>query len=141
MKGPDYTSHAYGPDSPEQAATLAELDRQITAYLALMEKKAGAGKYLIAITADHGQPVEPPPGGRVYLDDLRGQLNKRFANAVPFINYYDDAANNQLHLDTAKLQSAGVSLKQVAEYLESLEVFEAAFTEDEVRAAQAKLPK
>lgn len=141
MKGPDYTSHAHGPDSPEEAATLAELDRQITAYLALMEKKAGPGRYLIAITADHGQPTEPPPGGRVYLDDVRDQLNKKFQTAVPFINYYDDAANNQLHLDTAKLQAAGISLKQVADYLESLEVFEAAFTEDEVRAAQARLPK
>ena len=141
MKGPDYTSHAHGPDSPEQAATLAELDRQITAYLALMEKKAGPGRYVVAITADHGQAVEPPPGGRVYIDDVRAQLNKRFAAAVPFINYYDDAANNQLHLDTAKLQAAGISLKDVAAYLESLEVFEAAFTEDEVRAAQARLPK
>jgi predicted AlkP superfamily pyrophosphatase or phosphodiesterase len=141
MKGPDYTSHAYGPDSPEQAATLAELDRQITAYLALMDKKAGAGRYVVAITADHGQPVEPPAGGRVYLDDVKAQLTKRFAAAVPFINYYDDAANNQLHLDTAKLQAAGISLKDVAAYLESLEVFAAAFTEDEVRAAEARLPK
>ena len=43
MKGPDYTSHAHGPDSKEQAATLAELDKQIAAYLALMDKKAGPG--------------------------------------------------------------------------------------------------
>jgi predicted AlkP superfamily pyrophosphatase or phosphodiesterase len=140
MKGPDYTSHAHGPDSPEQAATLAELDRQITAYLALMDKKAGPGRHLTVITADHGQPVEPPPGGRVYLDDLRAQLNKRFAAAVPFINYYDDAANNQLYLNTAKLQAAGFSLKDVAAFLESLDVFEAAFTEDEIRAALPRLP-
>jgi len=141
MKGPDYTSHAYGPDSREQAATLAELDRQITSYLALMDKKAGAGRYVVAITADHGQPVEPPPGGRLYVDQIRDQLNTRFAAAVPFINYFDDGANNQMHLDTAKLQAAGVSLKDVAAFLESLEVFEAAFTEDEVRAAQARLPR
>ena len=141
MKGPDYTSHAYGPDSREQAATLAELDRQIAAYLALMDKKAGAGRYVVAVTADHGQPVEPPPGGRLYVDQIRDQLSKRFAAAVPFINYFDDGANNQMHLDTAKLQAAGVSLKDVAAFLESLEIFEAAFTEDEVRAAQARLPR
>ena len=63
----------------------------------------------------------------------------RFAAAVPFINYYDDAANNQLYLDTAKLQAAGFSLKDVAAFLEGLEVFEAAFTEDEVRAALPRL--
>jgi predicted AlkP superfamily pyrophosphatase or phosphodiesterase len=141
MKGPDYTSHAHGPDSPEQAATLAELDRQMAAYLELMDKKAGAGRHVVVITADHGQPVEPPPGGRVYLDDIIAQLNKRFDAEGKFINYYNDAANNQLHLDTARLQSLGFSLKDVASFLEGLEVFEAAFTEDEVRAAQSRLPK
>ena len=141
MKGPDYTSHAHGPDSPEQAATLAELDRQMAAYLALMDKKAGPGRHVTVITADHGQPVEPPAGGRVYLDQLIEQLNKRFDAEGKFINYYNDAANNQLHLDTARLQSLGFSLKDVAAFLEGLEVFEAAFTEDEVRAAQARLPK
>lgn len=140
MKGPDYTSHAHGPDSPEQAATLAELDRQMTAYLALMDKKAGPGRHVTVITADHGQPVEPPPGGRVYLDEVIAQLNTRFDPAGRFINYYNDAANNQLHLNTDRLQQLGVTLRDVAAFLEGLEVFDAAFTEDEVRAAQARLP-
>ena len=93
------------------------------------------------ITADHGSPAEPPAGGRVYQEDLVAQLNKRFDPEARFINYYNDPANNQLHLDTARLQSLGVSLRDVAAFLEGLEVFVAAFTEDEVRAAQAKLPK
>ena len=67
------------------------------------------------------------------------QLNKRFDAEGKFINYYNDAANNQLHLDTSRLQQLGFSLKDVAAFLEGLEVFEAAFTEDEVRAAQARL--
>ncbi|HUQ86605.1 MAG TPA: alkaline phosphatase family protein [Vicinamibacterales bacterium] len=141
MKGPDYTAHAYGPDSAEQRETLAELDRQITAYLALMDKKAGPQRSVTIITADHGAPPEPPPGGRVYLDDVIAQLNKKFDAEGKFVNYYNDAANNQLHLDTARLQSLGFSLKDVAAFLETLEVFEAAFTEDDVKAAQARLPK
>lgn len=141
MKGPDYTSHAYGPDSPELQATLGELDRQVTAYLALIDQKAGPGRSVFAVTADHGQPPEPPAGGRVYLDDLNAQIRSHFGGDGTFINYYGDAANNQLYLDTAKLQTMGVSLKDMAAYLEGLEVFEAAFTEDEVRAAQAKLPR
>jgi hypothetical protein len=112
----------------------------VAAYLQLIDKKAGPGRSLLVITADHGQPVEPPAGGRVYLDDLKAQLNKRFDPEGKFIDYYDDAANNQLHLNTARLQSLGFSLKDVAAFLETVGVFEAAFTEDEVRAAQAKLP-
>jgi len=141
MKGPDYVAHAYGPDSKELAETLAELDRQMSAYLALMDKKAGPGRHVTVVTADHGTPGEPPPGGRVYLDEVIAQLNKRFASVGTFINYYNDGANNQLHLDTAKLQASGISLREVAAFLESLDVFEAAFTEDEVVAAQARLPR
>ncbi len=141
MKGPDYTSHAHGPDSPEMPLTLAELDRQVTEYLALIDRKAGPGRSVFIVTADHGQPPEPPAGGRVFLDDVIAQLNKTFDAEGKFINYYNDAANNQLHLDTARLQSLGFSLKDVAAFLEGLEAFEAAFTEDDVRAAQARLPR
>ena len=141
IKGPDYTSHAYGPDSPEQPVTLAELDRQIAAYLALMDTKAGPGRHVVVITADHGQPNEPPAGGRVYMDEIIPQLNKRFDPEGRIIDYYNDAANNQFHLNTARLQSLGFSLRDVAAFLEGLDIFEAAFTEDEVRAAQARLPR
>ncbi|MBY0492624.1 MAG: alkaline phosphatase family protein [Cyanobacteria bacterium] len=142
MKGPDYTAHEYGPQSNEQRETLAELDRQIAAYLALVDKKVGGpGRSVTIITADHGAPPEPPPGGRVYLDQVIDQLKKKFDATGQIINYYDDAANNQLHLDTARLQTLGFSLKDVAAFLDGLEVFEAAFTEDEVKAAQARLPK
>src|SRR6185295_16691723 len=47
MKGPDYTGHAYGPDSPEIKETLSELDRQIAKLLALLDRKAGAGESVI----------------------------------------------------------------------------------------------
>ena len=141
MKGPDYTAHAYGPDSKEQAATLAELDRQVTAYLHLIDKKAGSGRSVMVITGDHGHVAEPPPGGRVYLDEIIAQLNKRFDLESRFINYYNDAPTNQMYLDADRLKSRGFSLKDVAAFLETMDVFAAAFTEDEVKAAQARLSK
>jgi hypothetical protein len=142
MKGPDYTSHAHGPQSAEQRETLAELDRQIAAYLQLVDKKAGGpGRSVTIITADHGMPGAPPAGGRIYLEDVIEQLKQKFDADGRIINYYNDAANNQLHLNTERLQTLGITLRDVAAFLEGLEMFEAAFTEDEVKAAQARLPK
>ena len=141
MKAPDYTSHAHGPASPEMRETLAELDRQVAAYLQLMDKKAGPGRSVLVVTADHGQPTEPQPGGRVFLDDIKAQLNTRFDPEGKIITYYDDAANNQIHMDTDRLRARGFSLKDVAAFLGANETFAAVFTEDEVRAAQARLPK
>lgn len=141
MKAPDYTAHAHGPDSKETQETLAELDRQIAAYLALIDRKAGAGQSVTVITADHGTPGEPRAGRRFYPEEIIPLIHKKFDPAGRIVQYYGDAAGNQLHLDTARIQSLGFSLKDVATFLESLDMFAAAFTEDEVRVAQTRLAR
>ena len=83
MKGPDYASHMHGPDSPELKATLVELDRQMAAYLALMEKKAGPGRSLTVVTADHGTPGGPGPWRRHHTDEIIALVNKRFDPEAP----------------------------------------------------------
>lgn len=141
MKGPDYTGHAYGPDSPEIRATLAELDKQMASLLALLEQRAGPNRSVVAITADHGMPPEPVNGERVYTPAITEAIHARFdPEGKRVVQYYEDAANNQLYIDTARLESLGFSLRDLAKMLESLPHFAAAFTEDDVRAAQAKLP-
>jgi len=141
MKGPDYAAHMHGPDSPELKATLAELDRQMAAYLALMEKKAGPGRSLTVITADHGTPGGPAPWRRHHTYEIIALVNQRFDPEARIIQYYGDAANSQLFIDTDRLQSLRFTLKQVADMLEGLGFIAAAFTEEEVRASQARLPK
>jgi hypothetical protein len=141
MKGPDYASHMHGPDSPELRETLAELDRQMARYLALVEQKAGPGRSLTVVTADHGMPGDPQPWRRHYTDELIGLINQQFDPEGKVVQYYNDGANNQLFIDTARLQARGFTLKQVAAMLEALDFLDAAFTEDEVRAAQAALRK
>jgi hypothetical protein len=140
LKGPDYVGHAYGPASAEIREEMAELDRQMARVLQTLDRKAGAGRSVVAIAADHGMPAEPASGQRrFFLDDVAAAIHKRFdPSGRTVIQYLGDAANSQVHLDTAKLATLGVSLKDVATFLET-EFFAAAFTEDEVRAAQARL--
>jgi hypothetical protein len=141
MKGPDYTGHAYGPHSAEIKATLAELDRQMASLLALLDRKAGPGRSVVAITADHGMPPEPANGQRVYPADIVDAIHKRFdPEGKAIVKYYEDAANNQIYIDTARLQSLGFTLKDVAAFLQAMPAFAAAFTEDDVWGAQSRLP-
>ena len=140
LKGPDYVGHAYGPASAEMRTELTELDRQIARALLIITRKAGEGRFVSVFTADHGMPGEPRPGGRHYMDDLTAALDKRFAAVGgSIVQYFGDASNNEIHLDTAKLQSLGASLRDVASYLDSLGPFAAVYTEDDVREAQARL--
>ena len=139
LKGPDYVGHAYGPASPEIKEELAELDRQVARALQIIERKAGAGRYAVAIAADHGMPGEPHPGGRHYMDEIGKRIDARFSpGGGTVVQYFGDAANNEIHLDTAKLQSLKVSLRDVAAFLEADVPFAAVYTEDEVRAAQRR---
>jgi hypothetical protein len=67
-------------------------------------------------------------------------LNKRFSPSPPsIVQYFTDAANAQVHIDTKRLVELGFTVKDVAAFLES-QFFVAAFTEDEVRNAQMRLP-
>jgi predicted AlkP superfamily pyrophosphatase or phosphodiesterase len=142
MKGPDYTGHAYGPHSPEIKATLAEVDRQMTRLLELLDRKAGAGQSVVVVTADHGMPPEPAGGRRVYPNEVVDAIHQRFdPSGKALVKYYEDAANNELYVDTARLRSLGFSLKDVAAMLEALPHYAAAFTEDDVRAAQSRMPR
>lgn len=136
MKGPDYTAHAYGPDSAEIRETLAELDRQLARVIAALERKAGAGQTVIAITADHGMAAEPSAGHqRIYWDDVVAAIHEKFdPQEKKIVRYFEDPADLQMYIDTERLRSLGFSLRDVAAFLETLPYIQVAFTENEVRA-------
>lgn len=141
IKGPDYSGHAYGPGSKELRETLAELDRQMARALAIIDRKAGAQGRVVAISADHGMPGEPAgKSRRLLLKEIVAAIDERFpAKPASVVQYFGDPANAQIHLDTAALAARGVSLQDVATFLQS-RFFAAVFTEDEVRRAAARLP-
>jgi hypothetical protein len=141
LKGPDYVGHAYGPASPEIKEELTQLDGQIARALAIIARKAGSGRFVATFTADHGMPGEPRAGGRHYLDEITALIDKRFTpSGGTVVQYFGDAANNEIHLDTAKLRSLGFSLADVASFLKTQGIFAAVYTEDEVRDVQSRLP-
>ena len=107
----------------------------------MIDRKAGPGRSLTVITADHGTPGDPQPWRRHYTDEITALLNQRFDPEGRIVRYYNDAANSQLFVDTARLQSRGFTLKEAATTIEGLDFIAAVFTEDEVRAAQARLRK
>ena len=81
-----------------------------------------------------------PHGDRYYLNEIRNAIHQRFdPQEKTLIQSYDDAGNNQVFVDMARLQTLGLSLTNMAAFLEQQPPFAAVFTEDEVRAAQARL--
>jgi predicted AlkP superfamily pyrophosphatase or phosphodiesterase len=50
----DYINHAFGPESRLSQDHTLHLDRHLQAFFQFLDKEIGAGKYVLALTADHG---------------------------------------------------------------------------------------
>jgi predicted AlkP superfamily pyrophosphatase or phosphodiesterase len=79
----DYVGHAFGPRSWEIQDILVRLDQDLGELFAFLDKRVGAGNYVVALSADHG--VAPIPAdmqktgvdaGILVLPDLQDRIEK-----------------------------------------------------------------
>jgi hypothetical protein len=84
LKMPDFAGHAWNMLSAEEADVLAEVDRQIARIKHALDKEVGAGRYVLAMSADHGQ--EPLPehfgGWRISTEELQRDVEERFGDGL-----------------------------------------------------------
>jgi Type I phosphodiesterase / nucleotide pyrophosphatase len=134
LKAADFVGHRYGPDSPEMRDTLAEQDRQLARILETLDKKTGANRFVVVITADHGMPPEPQaPRKRYFNKDIVDLVHRKFDPERATLVTHFDARNNQLFVDKNRLRELGLKLSQIKEYLEAQPFIYSAYTEDEIK--------
>jgi hypothetical protein len=139
FKGADYVGHKHGPDSKEMSAALSELDTHLARIFAALEAKVGRD-YLLAVTADHGMPSEPPAGrSRQIAADVMAKVNAALDPERKAVMPYYEPENAQMFVDLDRLAELKLTLNDVAAYLRKQPFVYAAFTEDEVRRAAAAL--
>ncbi len=86
----DYVGHEFGPRSWEIQDILARLDKDLGELFAYLDKKVGAGNYVVALTADHGVAPVPVDMQKTGVD--AGVLNlpelqERIEKALEPMNY------------------------------------------------------
>ena len=138
LKTADYVGHRYGPDSPELAATLAALDRDLGELIAAIEAKVGRDRYVLAVTADHGMPSEPDPRKgqlRVYTEDIVKLIHDRFDPQQGKLVKQYEPENMQIAIDGDRLRELGVDLGAIRQLLEAQPFVFAAYTEEELARA------
>lgn len=59
LSSTDAIGHDYGPYSLEQLDNLWRLDRELGDFLDSLDRTVGRGRYVVALTADHGAPPMP----------------------------------------------------------------------------------
>ena len=114
LSAADRVGHGYSPGSLEQLDNLLRLDREIGAFLDMLDARFGEGGYLLAFTSDHGALEMPEvrtaaglPGVRLttdsvaslqaVVDEVSGRafgaeaLAKALAEGVPQVSWIDRA--------------------------------------------------
>jgi hypothetical protein len=123
FKSSDYCGHHFGYESEECGQVLEQVDLAIKDVMGKVADLSG-GSFVSVLTADHGAAPIPELSGAVRFsrDQLREDLNKRFAakdggpEVVPFIT------SSQLWLNRPALKAAGYTVKDVVTFLKAYEV-------------------
>jgi predicted AlkP superfamily pyrophosphatase or phosphodiesterase len=79
----DAVGHSFGPNSLEVQDVLARLDQQVGALLAYLDEHVGRGKYVVALSSDHGVATIPEQArqngedaGRLDMDAIRTVIER-----------------------------------------------------------------
>jgi predicted AlkP superfamily pyrophosphatase or phosphodiesterase len=106
----DYINHAYGPESKMSHDHLQRLDRMLADFLGYLDRKVGAGKVLVVLTADHGFPNTPEfsssmhqDAGRIDNVKLVANLNTHLAASFGVDKLVVAQSMPNLHLDLAAI--------------------------------------
>ena len=128
-----FVGHRYGPESHELRLTLGEMDRNLARIIDALEAKVGAD-YLLAVTADHGMP-SAQPARRHFAPEVVDLLHRRFdPQAKQLVTVYEPE-NAQMFVDEDRLSHLGLTLGDLARFLEAQPFVFAVFTDGEVRRA------
>lgn len=117
----DVVGHACGPLSREVTDLLLRADRELEGLFALLDRRVGAGRWLAALSADHGALELPESlraqgldAGRVEadafgeaVDAAREELDRRFGD-----DFFVAADAFGLRLSAERMRAAGVDARE-----------------------------
>ena len=140
----DSVGHGFGPDSHEVQDTLLRLDKTLGDLLAHLDAKVGKGRYVLALTGDHG--VAPLPerrraqredGGRVNLKALAIEIEAALAARWGKATYVGKVSYTDVYFLPgiyARLEKDPAAMADVVGVIERTPGLQHAYRRDQVAA-------
>jgi arylsulfatase A-like enzyme len=138
--------HAFGPDSQEVQDVYAHLDRTIGALLHRLDAAVGPGRYVVALSADHG--VTPIPeqllvdgrdAGRLSLEVVRAVVERQLHAAWGPGKWVSAVVSNQVYFAPGvyeKLQASPATLLKITASLHALPGVEQVLRSEQLRGGR-----
>lgn len=102
----DYVGHSFGPNSIEIEDTYLRLDMELAAFFEYLDKRIGAGQYLLFLTADHAAAHVPAflrehnvPAGAAEDSTIENQLNAMLKHQFNVEKGVEKVTNFQVYLN------------------------------------------
>jgi hypothetical protein len=110
----DVVGHSFGPRSHEVQDVLARLDRLLAELITALDRRVGRGRYVLALTSDHGVADLPESlvaqgqdAGRVPLTDLRARLQQAIVQEIGPGEHVSGVYYTDIYLATGVLDRLG----------------------------------
>ncbi|MEZ5292365.1 MAG: alkaline phosphatase family protein [Vicinamibacterales bacterium] len=140
----DKVGHDFGPESHEVQDVLVRLDRELATLLDKLDTDVGRGRYVLALSADHG--VSPVPehikargydGGRISQPALAGAIDAALAAAIGPMTGRTIVNNADIYLPAGAYQTLSANPEAMARVLHVVRDTPGvmrAYTRDEIAA-------
>jgi type I phosphodiesterase/nucleotide pyrophosphatase len=117
LKPTDFGGHIWNMVAPEEEEVLRAQDDVVGDLVKQLDELVGPDRYVLALTADHGQTPLPETRGGIRIDpDVVGQrIVQYFRRPV-----VERATPSGIYLDMEELRRAGIQLEAVARYAATL---------------------
>jgi hypothetical protein len=115
----DKVGHRWSMNSPQAEIVVREMDRAFRDLVGILDRRAGRGNWVLAITADHGSTPDASVTGAFNIDmrEFRADLQTAFDEDADGRSAILHTRVTQVWLDRAELEEGGHTVEEVARFL------------------------
>lgn len=116
-KSPDHAGHEWNMINPEVGQVIHSVDSGIGELVEWLNERIGRNRYLLVVTADHGQTPLDAGGWPISVTQLIADINERFDSVLNDRSLISESAPTSLFLDRAELKTNEITSDDIARFL------------------------
>jgi predicted AlkP superfamily pyrophosphatase or phosphodiesterase len=119
FKTTDVLGHRYGMTSPEVGDALEAQDAAIRRFVEFLDRRVGARRWVLMLTADHGQTPYPRESGAFPIGggEITRDTNERFDRTDDGIDLADRTGSPGMYVVRDQLRANHVTMERIAKWL------------------------
>jgi Type I phosphodiesterase / nucleotide pyrophosphatase len=124
FKAPDEAGHLWNMTSPELKDALASVDEAIGTLTKRLDDLVGRGKWVLALTADHGQTPIANDAWTISMLELRNDIAATFDHVDNKNGLFDRSSHALLFVNRKELETNELTPEQLASFISEYTVEE-----------------